>query len=318
MGGGGRGVGEVEIWLFMEDIIVRSTNSPRSSRSPATIMRLEQVIAEALVLGQDLDVSADLLGEVFTTQGIWLSFTERRPEAVAYYREAVRLADQTGNHVNAGRALLNLSDAIAGIDPGEAVEAARNAVERLERTGNLDLLVFARSNLAAALLAIGEWDAVDAVLDGSHRAAGGEKSMSLLTLFRAWLLGLRAAMGRREAGRRSRSSAGCWPARIRRTAPRSKSRRHLRASPDQPRRCNRRVPSSATRIRWAWPRRPCGGRGRSRRARLWLRDDASPGRAAQLSWIATGMVSSPRSRTERDLVRARSAAVHGEPGAGKQ
>ncbi len=77
----------------------------------------DRLTTEALYLGQALDVDTGQLGDLFTTRGIYLGMAGRRPEAVAYFREAVRLATQVGDNYRLGRGLVNLSDALSFTDP---------------------------------------------------------------------------------------------------------------------------------------------------------------------------------------------------------
>ena len=86
----------------------------------------DRLSAEALTLGQALGVGDRELSGLFGTRGIYLSFTDRRPEAAAYFRESARLADQAGDSMRLGRALLNLADMLAGTDPAAAAETARD------------------------------------------------------------------------------------------------------------------------------------------------------------------------------------------------
>jgi hypothetical protein len=52
----------------------------------------DRLSAEALNLGEALDVDAGQLDRLFLTRGIYLIFAERRLQAVAYFRESARLA----------------------------------------------------------------------------------------------------------------------------------------------------------------------------------------------------------------------------------
>ena len=89
-----------------------------------------------------------------------------------------------------GRALLNLSDALANTDPAAAAEAARTAAGHLRRAGIRDYLAVAIHNLVQVLLMLGEWDAAEAELTqamGSGELADDE----FLARDRAWLAALR-------------------------------------------------------------------------------------------------------------------------------
>jgi class 3 adenylate cyclase/tetratricopeptide (TPR) repeat protein len=125
----------------------------------------DALTTEALTLGQNLAAGDATLAELFTTRGTWLGHAGRRPEAAAYFREAVRLATQAGDTLRLGRALLSLSDAITGTDPAVGAEAARAAAAHLRQAGDRHHLAIAVVNLAQALLMTGEWDGAEAELD---------------------------------------------------------------------------------------------------------------------------------------------------------
>jgi hypothetical protein len=158
----------------------------------------DQLSAEALALGQDLEVDAGLLGGLFLTRGMFLGLIGRRPQAIAYIRESARLATQAGNHLNLGRTLNNLSHVLAATDPAAAAEAARTAADHLRRTGARDYLSFAIGNLSQALLVLGDWDAAEAEL---ARAADGDRlaDNEMIIIPQAWLAALRGDPDRAEA-----------------------------------------------------------------------------------------------------------------------
>src|SRR5262249_6481279 len=83
--------------------------------------------AEALAPRQALAVADATRAGLFATRGLCHTQAGRRPEAAAYHREAARLAEQAGDPVRLGRALVNLSDAVTGTDPAAGGEAARGA-----------------------------------------------------------------------------------------------------------------------------------------------------------------------------------------------
>ena len=99
----------------------------------------DRLTAEALILGEALDVGAGQLARLFLTRGIYLASIERRAQAIAYLRESARLATQAGDNFTLGRALVNLSDALAATDPAAAADAARTAAGHLRRAGARDL-----------------------------------------------------------------------------------------------------------------------------------------------------------------------------------
>ena len=150
----------------------------------------DRLSTEALVLGQDLDVDADQLDDLFVTRAIYLAFAGRRPEAAAYLREGARLASQAGDNFRLGRVLLNLASTLALTDPAAAAEAARAAAGHLRGVGDPDFLAYAITNLAQALLMLGDWDSAEEELTqaaDSDRLADHEH----FACFRAWLAALR-------------------------------------------------------------------------------------------------------------------------------
>jgi predicted negative regulator of RcsB-dependent stress response len=146
--------------------------------------------AEALTLAEDLAVDDATLSELFTTRGLRLAMASRRPQAVAYFREAARLATQAGDTLSLGRALINLADAVTVTDPAAGAEAARAAAAHCRRAGAREYLAFAVINLAGALLMTGDWDGAEAELtqaiDGD-----GLADIEFLACYRAWLAALR-------------------------------------------------------------------------------------------------------------------------------
>ena len=132
----------------------------------------DQLSADALALGQDLDVDAGLLGRLFVTRGVYHGLTGRRPAAIAYLREGARLATQAGDTLTLGRALSNLSHALGCVDPAAAAEAARTAAGHVRRAGARDYLAFTIFNLGQALMMLGDWDAAEAELTQAADADG--------------------------------------------------------------------------------------------------------------------------------------------------
>jgi tetratricopeptide (TPR) repeat protein len=150
----------------------------------------DALTAEALALGQDLAVDDATLAQLFTTSGICHIQAGRRPQAAASLREAARLAEQVGDTIRLGRALLNLADAVTCTDPAAGAEAARAAAAHLRRAGARDHLAVAVMNLAQALLMTGDWDTAEAEL---AQAADGDGlgDIEFLVCYRAWVAALR-------------------------------------------------------------------------------------------------------------------------------
>jgi class 3 adenylate cyclase/predicted ATPase len=172
------------------------TDTVRALRELATLETFagspdaDRLTAEALHLGQALDVDTGQLCDLFIPRAVHLLFTGNRPEAVAYLREAVRLATQTSDNFRMGRALLNLAAAQESTDLAAAVEAARTAAGHLRRAGIRDYLATAILNLASALVDLGHWDAAEAELVQAMDS-DGLADIDYLACQRGWLTALR-------------------------------------------------------------------------------------------------------------------------------
>jgi class 3 adenylate cyclase/tetratricopeptide (TPR) repeat protein len=150
----------------------------------------DRLSTEALTLGQALGVGTGQLVGLLLTRGIYHSMSGRLPQSIAYLRESVRLATQSDNNLNLGRALLNLSDALTHTDPAAAAEAARTGAGHLRRAGSRDFLAFATTNLVQALLMLGDWDAAAQELTQAADA-DGLADYDYITCYTGWLAALR-------------------------------------------------------------------------------------------------------------------------------
>jgi tetratricopeptide (TPR) repeat protein len=150
----------------------------------------DKLSTEVLALGQALDVGVGKLDGLFVTRGICLYFMGRYAEAVSYFREAARLAEEAGDTMLLGRALLNLSEALAVTSPAAAAQAARTAAGHLRRAGAREFLSSAITNLAQALLLLGDWDAADDVLIQALES-DGLAGFDDLACYRGWVAALR-------------------------------------------------------------------------------------------------------------------------------
>ena len=271
----------------------------------------DRLSAEALALGEALDVGTDQLDILFLTRAMYLSTAGRRFQAVAFYRESARLAAQTGDSMRIGRALLNLADALAVTDPAAAAEAAQTAAGHLRRAGARDYLAFAITNLVQALLMLGDWDAAQAELTQAADAEG-LADIEFLACDRGLVAALRGDTGTAEtmlAGLRDLpasedpqdkatiSVAEAFTAAAR--GQRQDALRHARATLAHA----GALGISHENLRWAWPL--------AARAAFDLRDTAVVADLlAQLDAYQPGHLA-PMLRAERDLIRARLAAADG-------
>jgi class 3 adenylate cyclase/tetratricopeptide (TPR) repeat protein len=275
----------------------------------------DRLSTEALTLGQALGVGVGQLGGLLLTRGMYLTVDGRYAEAVAYLREAARLASQDGDNFALGRALLNLADVQAATNPAAAAEAARAAAGHLRRTGARDFLAFAIMNLAQALLMLGDWDAAEAELTQTADS-DGLADQEFLACYRGWLAALRGDTATAETilaelpglrvsedpqDRATISAAEAFT-------------RDARRRPREALRLARNTLAyvgaleiSHECLRWAWPL--------AARAAYDLGDAAATTELLALLDAYHPGYLAPMMRAERDLVRARQAAAVGDPAA---
>jgi tetratricopeptide (TPR) repeat protein len=127
---------------------------------------------EALTLGQALDAGPGQLADLLVTRGLYLDVTGRHIEAVAYLREAARLAEDAGDTIGLGRVLIDLSAVLGFTDPAAAAEAARTAAGHLRRAGHRVTLAYAIMNLVTAMVLLGDWDAAGEELTQAMDSGG--------------------------------------------------------------------------------------------------------------------------------------------------
>jgi tetratricopeptide (TPR) repeat protein len=271
----------------------------------------DRLSAEALTLGEDLDVSTGQLDGLFLTRAIYLGFAGRHHQAVAYFRESARLATQTGDSMHVGRTLLNLADALTATDPAAAAETARTAAGHLRRVGARSHLAFAITNLAQALLMLGDWDTAQAELTQAADT-GGLADIDYLGCYRGWVAALRGDTGTAEimlAGLQDLSTSEDPQDK----ATISVTEAFTAAARGQPRDALRDARAALAYadalgishefLRWAWPL--------AVRAAFELRDTAAVGDLlALLDAYQPGHLA-PMQRAERDLARARLTAADG-------
>jgi class 3 adenylate cyclase/tetratricopeptide (TPR) repeat protein len=150
----------------------------------------DRLSTEVISLGQSLDVDATLLSGLFRVRGIYHGLGSRRPQAAAYFRESARLATLASDNAQLGRALMNLSEALAPTDPAAAAESAQAAVGHLRRVGDRGHVASAAGNLVQALLILGDWDAAERELTQTADSDGLQDHPFLLC-YRGSLAALR-------------------------------------------------------------------------------------------------------------------------------
>jgi class 3 adenylate cyclase/predicted ATPase len=294
---------------------VRGLRELAGAEAAAGSAAADSLSAEALTLAQALGVSNGELSELFRIRGIYLTVTNRRPEAAAYYREGARLADQAGDSRNLGAALVNLADIVMTTDPGTSAETARAAAGHLRRAGDRPILAVAIVNLAQALVMLADWDTAEAEL---ARAADSDAlaDFEFVTCQRAWLAALRGDVhaaqtvltGLRDL-RASEDPQDMAMVSMVEGVTAVARRRPQDALHHAQRTLTHAVTLGISHdcVRWAWPL--------AARAAYELRDTAATGELLTLlsSWPPGYLP--PMLRAERDLTLARLAAADHEPSA---
>jgi len=272
----------------------------------------DRLTTEALILGQALDVSAGQLSGLLLGRGIYLGTVSRRSQAIAYFRESVRLATAAGDHFHLGRALVNLSDVLGVTDSAAAAEAARTALGHLRRVGLRSHLAIAITNLAEALLQLGDWDAAEAELAQAVNSYG-LADMEELATQRGWLAALRgdahsaetimATLSDLRASEDPQDQAAVSLTDAFTAAARGQPQAVLRRSRDTLAHADA-MGISCTSLRWAWPL--------AARAAHDLGDNTAVGDLiALLDSYRPGYLA-PMLRAERDLTRVRLAVANGD------
>ena len=276
----------------------------------------DRLTTEALSLSQALGTGS--LGDVFLTRGIYLTSAGRRPEAIAYFREAARLTEQAGDTAGLGRVLVNLADALAYTDVAASAEAARSAAQQLRRTGVRDYLAIALVNEVFAQISLGDWDAADGVLSQAVDS-DGLADREFLVCYRGWLAALRGDTATAEANlaalRDLRASEDPQDSSLIAT-----TEAFIAAARGEPRDALRHARTVLGRaaelgishecLRWCWPlaarvAQDLADSGTTQQL-LTLLDDCPPGHLA------------PMLRAEHELILARRAAAQSGPAARAQ
>ena len=125
------------------------------------------VTQEALELAQRLGADDAVLANLFNSRGIALGVRGRRQEAIAHFREALRLAQASGEVMLQVGPTGNLGDSIMCDDPREGLEYALRGQDLARQIGARYLLGVSVLNSVMCLLRIGEWDRAAAVVEAA-------------------------------------------------------------------------------------------------------------------------------------------------------
>jgi class 3 adenylate cyclase/tetratricopeptide (TPR) repeat protein len=124
----------------------------------------DRLTTEALVLGQALGSDPNQLAGLLAVRAGYLYVSERPAEALAYFNQAVRFAEQAGDVRRLGQVLSNLAWALSAADPAAAAKTARTAAGHLRQVGDRNALGGALENLVQAQLLLGDWAAAEDTL----------------------------------------------------------------------------------------------------------------------------------------------------------
>ena len=123
------------------------------------------VTQEALELAQRLGADDTVLATLFNSRGIALGVRGRRHEAVAHFREALRLAQASGASIHEVNPTGNIGDAIMCDDPRGGLEYALRGQDLARQIGARYVLGVSVLNAVLCLLRVGEWDRAAAAVD---------------------------------------------------------------------------------------------------------------------------------------------------------
>ncbi|MFZ0666636.1 MAG: adenylate/guanylate cyclase domain-containing protein, partial [Acidimicrobiales bacterium] len=131
---------------------------------------VDRTSADALELGQALEVDVGLLCDLFIGRGLAVGWINRRHEAIAHLEYAASLAQKIPDLSRESRALLNLGEMIVRSDPTTAAEVAKRSFNLAVRAGDVRLVEISSVNIGEALLLTGDWDgALSALKDAIDR-----------------------------------------------------------------------------------------------------------------------------------------------------
>jgi DNA-binding CsgD family transcriptional regulator/tetratricopeptide (TPR) repeat protein len=155
------------------------------------LMMARRFAESLLICEQALDLARDVGAgpaevRALTVLGGDLAYLGRgEEEGLAYFRQALQLAEEIGDHIGLERVYINLTDALTML--GRSRESARLGQAGLEvmRRYGIDSPMLV-SNQIEALLAIGDWDEADTLSAAALRAMTANFPY-LLLIFRAAL-----------------------------------------------------------------------------------------------------------------------------------
>ncbi|MBV8912123.1 MAG: AAA family ATPase, partial [Acetobacteraceae bacterium] len=140
------------------------------------------VAEQALALARDVG-AGEAEVRALTVLGGDLAYLGHGEEGIARFHQALRLAEEIGDHLGLERAYCNLTDALMMLGrPGDSARLARAGLAVIHRYGFYSALLV--SNQIEALLAIGDWDEAERLSAAALRG--------ITSSFPYWLLIIRA------------------------------------------------------------------------------------------------------------------------------
>jgi DNA-binding CsgD family transcriptional regulator/tetratricopeptide (TPR) repeat protein len=141
--------------------------------------------AESLPVGEEALLLSRAVGageaevRALTLLGGDHAYLGRAEEGLAYFRQALELAEQIGDYWGLERVYINLTDALTMLGrPRESIRTGQKGLEEMRRYGVESSLIV--SNLTEALLTTGDWDEADRLSAVALRRQAGSFPYALL------------------------------------------------------------------------------------------------------------------------------------------
>jgi class 3 adenylate cyclase/tetratricopeptide (TPR) repeat protein len=168
-----------------------ATNLHFSGRGPEAAPHVD----EALRLAQALELS-DLLADAAGRRADVLAYQNRTPEAGAYYRWSIEIAERHGLSALATRVHTNAGSFGADGDDPTAVEHSETAMELARRRGDWSFQVVAGANLVKSYIFLGRWTEAEKIcqdLLAGPQVRAADQLRARLVVLHAWRGNLAAA-----------------------------------------------------------------------------------------------------------------------------
>jgi tetratricopeptide (TPR) repeat protein len=170
------------------DAVTASNELTTIEAFAGNVAEAERLVTETMEMAQAIGLSASKYADLFSSLGIVRGAGNRIIEAVAAFRESLRIAENSDDGVRQGISQMNLADTLMmqGLWAASA-DGAELAVAALRRTGSA-LWPFAVGNQVQALLFAARWDEAAALIESA--TADGAASEPYL----AWMATMLATL----------------------------------------------------------------------------------------------------------------------------